>query len=112
MNVAEILNKAADLIEPEGAWTQGALARGPDGFGTESEIPPNAVCFCAEGAIQASSGRGNHSLEKRAFDALRKVLPTDFIHEWNDKPCRTQAEVVAALRAAAEKAAEKETTNA
>ena len=99
--VAEILNKAADLIEPKGAWVKGFLAKDEQGRGYKDGMPRNPVCFCAEGAVQAAAGKANLSLERQAFDALRRVLPTDFIHEWNDAPDRTQTEVVAALRAAA-----------
>lgn len=100
-SVADILDRAADLIAPEGAWTQGALARCEDGTAYVDELPPDPTCFCAEGAIQSANGRRGAKSERAAFDALRRVIPTDFIHEWNDRPTRTQAEVVTALRRAA-----------
>jgi hypothetical protein len=96
MNVAEVLNKAADLIEPEGKWTQGEMAKGKTG----SKVLPNsplAVCFCAVGAIRRVARLPIY------YDALnvlaKKTGP--FIGRWNDAPKRTQAEVVATLREAA-----------
>lgn len=71
-----ILRAAADLIEPEGRWTQGSYWR--------------------------SAPEGASHLHVDRF--IRKVLPavgTEYTHEWNDAPGRTQAEVVAKLRAAA-----------
>lgn len=97
--VSEILNAAADLLEKPGAWTTGDYARGDD-------------CFCALGAICEIEGqvkpRGNVVVEKEESDASRAFAlfvmgePEPYhVARWNDAPGRTQAEVVAALRAAA-----------
>ena len=90
-SVAEILNAAADLIEPEGAWTQGSYG--------------GSGCWCAMGAINHVGGFLSDINE--ASIALARSLGFQFpnsIPDWNDDPYRTQSEVVAALRAAADKA--------
>lgn len=93
MNVSEILNKAADLIEPQGAWVQGKWST--DG----------GKCLCAEGAIAIAAELSFFTAVEGspAGRALAEFIG-DPIPVWNDAPDRTQAEVVAALRAAARKA--------
>lgn len=91
-SVADILDKAADLIEPEGAWMQGDY--GGHHLG----------CYCALGAIRAVGGYA-HDINPAAY-ILQQVVPAKFAHEWNDAPERTQAEVVAKLREAAKLARE------
>lgn len=103
--IADILDRAADLIEPEGAWTQKANARDRDGK-TTGALSGNAVCFCMAGAVIRVSG-GDYPKE-----AVMAVLPkpNSLFHDWlvafNDAPGRTQSDVVAKLREAAAKARE------
>lgn len=101
MTPREVLLKAAELVER--GWCQGTGAK--NGAGREvSTTGRAAVCWCAEGAL----GRAAHGCEDHDFyaakNALLRALPSLVlsIPEWNDAPGRTQAEVVAALRAAAE----------
>jgi hypothetical protein len=96
------LLKAADLIEPEGRWTQGASARDERGWKVSHHwYADEAVCFCATGAIErACLGPGR--LVDRAIDVLGMSLRVSNIPQWNDAEGRTQVEVVAALRKAAE----------
>jgi hypothetical protein len=101
--IAEILEKAAKLIEPEGAWTQGHFARGASGnpTGVNSRW---ARSFCAEGAILFSPEGLTTSEQNDADDFFCSILPDapgNPIAAWNDAPERTQAEVVAKLRQAA-----------
>ena len=92
--VADILDRAADLIEPEGRWVQGNLFRLAGG---------KEICWCAYGAILHT--RSAHSEE--AAELIERDLPKTSpgglrpIAAWNDAPERTQAEVVAKLREAA-----------
>jgi len=112
--VADILTAAADLIEPEGAWTQRAYARDRDGEDIEDrssyyEDEPEfeAVCYCAIGAIMTAAGERPDRVgqdDMGALEVFACFVGEESIHIWNDNPERTQAEVVAALRAAAEKA--------
>ena len=101
--IPETLNAAADLLTPEGAWTQREYAR--DALGNRTLITLDATCFCVVGAISKVSGLEPVQVERSgANQALLKVInhPDDAgIVYWNDTPGRTQAEVVAALRAAA-----------
>ena len=112
--VADILTAAADLIEPEGRWTQRAYARDRDGADIEDrssyyEDEPEfeAVCYCAIGAIMTAAGERPDRVGQDdigALEAFAGFVGEESIHIWNDAAERTQAEVVAALRAAAEKA--------
>lgn len=95
MEVREILNRAADLIEPAGMWTQGSWAR--DAAGAADPRPEDAACYCLYGAVRKAAGFGKTDA---AFEALGQSFRGDYI-SWNDEPSRTQAEVVAVLRAAA-----------
>jgi len=103
VSVADVLNAAADLLEPEGRWTRGHAARAVGGMGVDFNSP-DASCWCAWGALAKVSG-GN---EVEAFEALtdhlqleQEIDPALFGEIWNDAPERTQAEVVQALRDAA-----------
>lgn len=96
MNTADILDQAADLIEPEGAWTQGWFARDRHGH----KVPtwsPDAVCWCAIGAILRAANLPSVAGAARSH-IFSLVGP---IPDFNDAPERTQAEVVAKLREAA-----------
>lgn len=106
METAEILNKAADVIEERG-WYQG-LSQDPDGTGV-----------CALGAICVAVGLDPHALAElgegddaaaragvEAADALEDWLGLDLpVTQWNDEYVDTAEQVVTALREAA-KAAE------
>ena len=97
--VADVLEAAADLLTPEGAWTQQSYGRSVDGEPLFEGYDPAAVCWCAYGAIEKVTGQGmNGALRKSAVEAL------DWSPFWNDAPERTQAEVVAKLREAAQRA--------
>lgn len=98
MKPSEILSKAADLIEPEGRWTQGASAHAGDGLATGA-CQDDAICWCLGGAIERT-GYGHFSA---VGDALKYFTATTggALVSFNDAPGRTQAEVVAKLREAA-----------
>jgi hypothetical protein len=120
--VSEILDAAADLLEPEGAWTQEAFSRNADGscdFSEDGDDDPIVaaapVCWCALGAITAVTGEdplsySTFSVLGGAASSRARQFLNDFldrtVEDWNDDPSRTQAEVVAKLREAAEKARE------
>jgi hypothetical protein len=112
LTVADVLERAAALIEPEGAWTQGAFSRNYDGSAdlTEDEnAASEPVCWCALGAI-AQIARADPNapfvfsdgkkLTQQAAAHLR-ILAGHAIDDWNDEPNRKQTEVVEALRKAA-----------
>jgi hypothetical protein len=99
-DIADILDRAADLIEPEGAWTQESYARDENGSGIADGRHANAVCWCGVGALEKAGG---DLVGDALAKAIRAVLPKDcesFV-VFNDTLGRTQAEVVAKLREAA-----------
>lgn len=94
--MGEVLLAAADLIEPEGAWTQGELAH--DGDGREADpLGEEATCWCVSGAIMRA--QGDRFLATEKFWPLERLI--GLFPLWNDAPERTQSEVVAKLREAA-----------
>lgn len=101
--IAEVLDRAADLIEPEGAWTQNEEARDALGYPVRS-ISAAASCWCIVGAT--FSVCRDLILSSDADSFLADTLPDEVgfgadVAEWNDTAGRTQAEVVAKLREAA-----------
>lgn len=108
MKVSDILERAADLIEPEGRWARGGFSfRNGLSVGWQGR---DADCWCALGAIGDVS-RGDLRLcsESRPvafFTEHLGYLDWSDATQWNDAPERTQAEVVAKLREAAAKARE------
>lgn len=95
-DVRATLLAAADLIEPEGAWYQLHGSRvNSDG----------SVSLCALIAIYRATDLSSVGLAASLF--VRRHLglsDSEGLAGWNDAPERTQAEVVAALRAAASEA--------
>lgn len=109
MTTAEILAKAADLIEPEGAWTQGRLATSePTDLYELDPRSPYAHCFCAVGALCHVTNARNWSELPTAIDQIAVEIAAragfTSLSDWNDALGRTQAEVVRALRDAAKAA--------
>lgn len=95
---AEVMRRAADDIEKYG-WTQHRSYADPDAR------PTSATCL--DGAIHRASGCATAP----DTDAFHLYVTTRLLCEahlgddpvgWNDHPRRTEAEVVAALRAAAD----------
>ncbi|ANC85440.1 hypothetical protein [Sphingomonas sp. NIC1] len=101
--VADVLERAADLIEPEGAWIQGAYGQDDDGEPTVSiyALSSSSECHCVLGALAHVVG------EDRMYEFADALVPVIGVRDylgvapWNDASERTQAEVVAALRSAA-----------
>lgn len=103
MNVADILDKAADLIEPEGAWVQEEFIRVTGAGGP--------VLCCAVGAL-ALVLSDKHPYADRIGEAEAWVnehrallgMSAADLESWNDDEERQQEEVVALFREAASKA--------
>jgi len=108
LSVADVLDRAADLIEPEGRWTQGAYASDKRNDSVDT-LDPRADCFCAMGAVYRAAGassiykNGPIGLVHEVREHLLKMLGNSMA-SFNDAPDRKQSEVVAALRSAAEAA--------
>lgn len=101
---SEILSAAADLIEPEGRWTQNRFAASADGE-MRSPQEGEASCWCAWGALLRVAADPSDDAVYDASDIAEAVIGGNLVM-FNDAPDRTQAEVVSALRQAAEKARE------
>lgn len=102
-SIADALEAAATLIEPEGKWTQGVFARDINGNPVRCE-GPDAKCFCAIGALYRVSG--SRYVADPIIDSLGMRTRKATFAEWNDDPKRKQAKVVAKLREAAAMARE------
>jgi hypothetical protein len=97
---SEVLSRAADLIEPEGAWNRFALAYDKRG-GEVDPDSPKATCWCAAGSLQRFASWHSDTYEE-ARQYIARVINEPLVASWNDDPDRKQAEVVAALRQAAD----------
>lgn len=104
--IADILDRAADLIEPEGAWVQGPFARDAAGNDLFDGRDEGACAWCICGAVEAAT-RDCRDLEFKAQHFLASLFDDDsYLPQiaWNEEEGRTQTEVVAKLREAASKA--------
>jgi hypothetical protein len=90
-DIADILDRAADLIEPDGAWAQAERTR----FSGSPYCIGSAALRIADDAEQDFG-----PVRDALFNALSVTTVVALIG-WNDAPERTQAEAVAALRKAA-----------
>lgn len=93
MTPADVLNAAADLIDEKG-WVQ-SRSVGPNGE------------YCARAAVitaASKKGEGPFPALGILWDYIKDTARSPSVSAWNDTPGRTQAGVVAALRAAAESA--------
>lgn len=106
MNAAEILIAARAVIGEPKAWIKGMNARAADGIEVDSH-DPNAVCFCALGAVNRVTERFGDG--HCARDALREAINDFSIDNWNDDPETTHADVLAAFDKAIKKAQQAET---
>ena len=93
----KVLTKARDLISSPERWTQGASARSANGCPVRVSCP-DAVSWCALGAIEKAAGNRNEWLDEMA--KLRAVVGSSIIR-FND--FHTHAEVLAAFDKAIEK---------
>lgn len=94
MTTAEILEKAAEIIERDG-WGQG-----------NGIWPPNGGACLVTGICRAE-GMSDTNTRIALWDVVRSYLDFDGpIYEWNDAPGRTQEEVTRMLRGLAAKLSE------
>lgn len=110
--VAAALRRAADLIEEHG-WTQGDYFRTRDGEPFEGLDEWEFGCsMCALGALRVADARDDEDRFEEAVAALTRGLeatPGIELFEgaeiacWNDEPGRTAEEVVAQMRATADR---------
>lgn len=109
LTVAEVLDGAADLLTPEGKWTQEQFARDNTGGTYAHGFDQRATCWCVVGAIEKV--RHAVALQPGYKDPAVLFLERGIgyvVTEWNDEPNRTQDEVVEKLRQAAALAREQQ----
>lgn len=92
-SVCQVLNAAADLLERPGGWVKGRLS---------SINAAGDLCYCVIGALTVAAGHGGYEVRNAAERKLMASIGNKPLASWNDTMARTQAEVVAALRAAAQ----------
>jgi hypothetical protein len=99
MTTHRVLLDAADLVAR--GWCQGHDAETASGAVVDA-LHTDAVRWCLYASVRMAV-RGNEG----AYDQAARVLRADRgpLWNWNDAPERTQADVVAALREAATRAA-------
>lgn len=90
MKPSAVLFKAADIIEPAGAWGKGRGHCPPAGYN----------CHCIVTAIDAVTGISDLALLSAALAFVREAIGKPDVIAWNDAPQRTQGEAVSALRRA------------
>lgn len=95
----EILTEARTLVAREDGWIQNNFQKECSG----------QMCYCSVGAVdKAANSNVDFSSFDRALRFLYEVTGAEVLSQWNDKPERTQAEVVAAFDKAIELAKEAE----
>lgn len=100
--VADILTAAADLIAKPGAWTQVAAARDKEGHSVP--VTSDRACsWCLYGSVTRFAG-DDGELFDAAWAALKAGPAGGSPISFSEEKGRKQRDVVAALRAAAEKA--------
>lgn len=92
--VQALRERAAQLVEQ--GWCQERLAADVEGFKT-SPWSARACRWCADGALMRAAGGFNEHYWS-AYRAITRRMPKGDLVLFNDRKCRTQAEVVAALR--------------
>jgi hypothetical protein len=97
MNTKQLLEAAYNKLKPSNAWCQQVYAR--DEFGDSVTFTTSATQWCALGAVKhvlaMQPGENRFALKRAAYEKLLKhVDSTHTITSWNDKPGRTQREVL------------------
>ena len=85
-----ILDKAIELISPEGAWGKG------------DDITPPDDCLCLLTALSKAESMCGLGAFSKAGHAVEELLASECgdskLYGWNDHPDRTQQEVIDLLR--------------
>lgn len=100
LTTSEILERAAELIEPPGRWTTQFFARDDLRHAT-TPLDENACSWCGEGAIARVMGVHVGSPEWCDVLVVLDGQVGEQFSNWQDDEKRTQSEVVQALRDAA-----------
>lgn len=92
MTDSELLRGMRKLLTPEGAWCQGARARLASGLSCQA-TDWKAQSWCLLGAVEKVTGLLLYSVAQAPPALLAAGNPIAF----NDRPGRTQAEILAFL---------------
>ena len=109
MTLAEILDKAADVITQRGWWQGGFVPKGTSDLGSCPVCPLAAINVAAGGDPRRCIDAWPDTLAFAAASALAtylgcpedEPLATCVGEHWNDDPARTKEQVLAALRGCA-----------
>ncbi len=93
MTPLDVLKGARELLSDEKRWTKGALARDKDGHETGIAVDPDAVCWCAYGAIEHCNKEGYGA--EIAMNRVVRGLGWPSIGAFNDADSTTHADVLA-----------------
>jgi hypothetical protein len=98
MTTLEILIAGRARIDTPERWTRGDWARDANGVGVEP-LSPDAVCFCAMGAVDAAAASEEYAVYLRAVAALRDAIPKGLrlisVPTYQDCDTTTHADVMA-----------------
>jgi hypothetical protein len=97
MNAHELLIAALAMIPTPNDWTKGVDARDANGDPVEAG-DPDAVCYCALGAIERNGNAVSPWEYTKAVLALEAAIPEGFrleVFEYQDLPEITHADVLA-----------------
>lgn len=98
--VADDLRKARALVEK--GWTQRAMAR-DESRRRVNAVDPTACRWCAVGSVVSVTAARFDARYAKLIYAVKHAAGAAFtLASWNDAPCRTQAEVLAAFDRAIE----------
>jgi hypothetical protein len=100
MTTKEVLKKAKEKIEQ--GWCQHVIAKDREGTKVPADSP-EAIQWCSVGAIASIYAKQDVFITfTPEYNLILKVLKTESLAEWNDRPKRTIEEVLAAFDKAIE----------
>lgn len=92
--VIDLLKRARERISAPERWTKGGYAKDAKGFSVAPDAP-EAVCWCASGAVKAESPDGDELYDIRGALSLHISGITNGIPRFNDAPSTTHADILA-----------------
>lgn len=97
MKTSAVLLKAMDIIATPDKWTKGSFARDINQVSTSAD-EPDAVCWCALGAIQKATKNSKASADASLYlvSAVETIVPI-----FNDYSSTTHDEVMEKFMTAA-----------
>jgi len=106
LSVAEYLDEVAAFLAVPNQWTQHSMARDQHNFHVPIDSQ-EATCWCLAGALTKNGLNRSEPSIAIAYEAVTRVLNGRPIVQFNDTKGRTQDEVVAKVRKAADRVRER-----